>query len=92
MTTRPGRVARALAVLDDRVDGDAHQPGRPGWDCHACAEPWPCAPAKVRLSEAYGRDRIGLRMYMAALYEQALDELLMWPAADVFARFVGWAR
>ncbi|RKN38436.1 hypothetical protein [Micromonospora endolithica] len=92
MTPRPARAARALAVLNDRVDGDAHQPSRPGWDCMGCGQDWPCAPAKVRLGEAYGSDRVGLRVYMAGLYEQALDELLMWPAADVFTRFVLWAR
>lgn len=92
MTARPGRAARALAVLDDRVDGDAHQPDRPGWDCRSCEQPWPCAPAKVRLGEAYAGDRPGLAVYMAGLYDQALAELQLWPASDVFARFVAWTR
>lgn len=92
MTTRPARAARAAAVLDDRVDGDDHQPDRPGWDCRCCEQPWPCAPAKVRLGEAYAGDRLGLAIYMGGLYDQALAELQLSPAPDVFARFVAWTR
>ncbi|MEW2382309.1 hypothetical protein AB0873_09485 [Micromonospora sp. NPDC047707] len=92
MTARPARAARAAAVLDERIDGDAHQPSRPGWDCMGCGQAWPCAPAKVRLTEAYGPDRAGLTVYMGALYAQALDELRLFPAWELYGRFVVWAR
>lgn len=92
MTARPGRAAHAIAVLDTRVNGHAHQPARPGWDCRCCDEPWPCAPAKVRLGEAYAGDQQGLAVYMAGLYGAAVDELPGIPSGLLYARLVSWTR
>lgn len=86
------RAARAAAVLEERVDGDAHQPARPGWDCAACRQPWPCSPARVRLGEAYGGDRIGLAMYVGALLFAATAEIPTADPGDLYDRFVCWTR
>ncbi|MET8123459.1 flavin reductase [Micromonospora sp. NPDC005189] len=86
------RGRQAAAALDRRLDGQ-HTPRRPQWDCGACEQEWPCNPARVRLAEAYGRDRVGLAMYLGAVYIAAIAEL---PASgqlgDTWARFVSWVR
>ncbi|MFE9915925.1 hypothetical protein ACFYPG_12265 [Micromonospora sp. NPDC005553] len=46
----------------------------------------------MRLSEAYGRDRIGLSMYLGSLHAVVVTELPSVAAGELFERFVGWAR
>ncbi|MET8255912.1 hypothetical protein [Micromonospora sp. NPDC005205] len=46
----------------------------------------------MRLSEAYGRDRIGLSMYLGSLHAVVVMELPAIPAGELFERFVSWAR
>ncbi|MGC4856164.1 flavin reductase [Micromonospora sp. DT4] len=85
------RGRRAAAALDRRLDGQ-HTPRRPQWDCHTCGQAWPCAPARVRLAEAYGRDRIGLSMYCGSLHPVASEELPTAAPGELWERFVGWTR
>lgn len=44
-----------------------HVPIRPDWTCGACGNgtPWPCAPAKVQLSEQYSQREGKLLRYLA---------------------------
>lgn len=85
------RGRQAVAVLDRRLDGK-HTPRRPQWDCDTCEQEWPCNPARVRLAEAYGRDRVGLAMYCGALHPVALAELPAAAPGELWERFVGWVR
>jgi len=85
------RGRRAVDVLDRRLDGQ-HTPRMPQWACDTCTQDWPCAPAQVRLSEAYGRDRIGLAMYMGAVYAAAVNDLPVTTTGETWARFVSWVR
>ncbi|WP_433459674.1 hypothetical protein [Micromonospora sp. CA-248212] len=90
---RAAQGERAAAALDGRL-ADFHVPRRPEWTCRSCEQdtPWPCAPARVRLAEAYGRDRIGLSMYVGSLHAVAVIELPAIPAGELYERFVSWAR
>ncbi|WFE44261.1 hypothetical protein [Verrucosispora sp. WMMD1129] len=93
MAAEAARIGRAVDALPARL-GDQHTPLRPAWTCGTCepGTPWPCSPARVRLAEAYGRDRVALSMYVGALLTTALDEL---PAADpgeLVTRFTAWTR
>ncbi|WP_230415519.1 hypothetical protein [Micromonospora tarapacensis] len=93
MATEAVRIGRAVDALPARL-GDQHVPLRPAWTCGSCEPdtPWPCAPARVRLGEHYGRDRVALSMFVGALLTAALDDL---PAADpgrLTVRFTAWTR
>ncbi|MFF0469320.1 flavin reductase [Micromonospora zamorensis] len=85
------RGQRAVAALDRRLDGQ-HTPRLPQWGCDTCGQDWPCAPAQVRLSEAYGRDRVGLAMYMGAVYAAAVNDLPVTTNGETWTRFVSWVR
>ncbi|MEU8327128.1 flavin reductase [Micromonospora sp. NPDC048839] len=85
------RGQQAVATLDRRLNGQ-HTPHRPQWDCGACGQDWPCDPARVRLAETYGRDRVGLAMYLGAVYAAAVDELPATTTGETWTRFVGWVR
>lgn len=65
----------------------------PRWLCRACAAPWPCQPAKLRLRIEYDGDPVGLTVYLSGLMHQAAGDLRGDPAApELYRRFVGWAR
>ncbi|MBQ0994854.1 flavin reductase [Micromonospora sp. H61] len=85
------RGQRAVDALDRRLDGQ-HTPRLPQWACGTCSQDWPCAPAQVRLAETYGRDRIGLAMYMGAVYAAAVNDLPVTMSGETWARFVSWVR
>ncbi|WP_327041029.1 hypothetical protein OG400_27120 [Micromonospora ureilytica] len=85
------RGRQAVAALDRRLGGQ-HTPRRPQWDCDTCEQAWPCDPARVRLGEAYGRDRVGLAMYCGALYPVASAELSGAAPGELWERLVGWTR
>ena len=74
----------------------AHAPHRPDWLCPECDEAWPCAPAKVLLSEEYQHNPASLTIYMSGQMEEALAEAVRdhrWGRVDdLFERFVGWVR
>ncbi|MDG4762369.1 hypothetical protein [Micromonospora sp. WMMD710] len=85
---------RELDALEARL-ADEHVPRRPEWECQTCDEPgtpWPCAPAQVRLLEAYRRDRIGLSMHVGALYHIAAAERPGDDLDELYDRIVGWIR
>jgi hypothetical protein len=56
------------------VDLLEHTPTRPGWSCSACLKAWPCAPAKVQLSEQYVGNVTALRIYAAQQMWDAIDD------------------
>ena len=74
-----------------------HVPQRPTWLCRVCAEEWPCATARERLSVEYAADRVALNVYLGSALYTALDDLYRLnpnPGPDpavVFRRFLSWA-
>lgn len=90
-TRRPAPALRAVQTLDERLDGDPHQPAA-SWDCQRCDAPWPCSPARTRLAEAYRGDWVGLSVYLGALLVAALSEMVDTPPAELHERFVAWTR
>ncbi|MEV4759932.1 hypothetical protein AB0J86_33215 [Micromonospora sp. NPDC049559] len=83
-------------LAQEAVDG--HKPARPEWNCGTCFRTWPCDPAKARLRERYGRDRIGLSIEMAdQLFIATADLYLRLNRTDInptelHARFIAWTR
>lgn len=77
--------------------GVSHLPLRPLWLCRACAAPWPCAPAKLRLAREYAGNRVALCLYLSSvLHDAATDLHLLDPHGapgpqQLFDRFIGWA-
>lgn len=69
-----------------------HTARRPDWICTGCAADWPCAPAKVNLSEEYGVDRVGLAVHMSIQLHRAAGELPTATAGELYERFVKWTR
>ena len=51
-----------------------HTASRPTWTCGACGGEWPCAPAKVQLSEEYGDDEGALLVYLGQCMWDAFDD------------------
>lgn len=94
MTHRRARAgARAVSLLGERL-ADQHLPRRPEWECQVCpaATSWPCPPAQVKLAEAYGRDRVGLAMYVGTLLWVATGERPQDDPTELYERIVGWIR
>jgi hypothetical protein len=70
----------------------AHVPRRLGWDCVACRQAWPCAPAKADLVEEYAANP-GLVFYLALQLTDAVSDLdtHTGPApSNLYERFIGW--
>lgn len=83
---------RSVRALADRLEG-SHLPSHPAWKCQTCTgTPWPCQPARERLEQAYGNDRIGLSMYLGSLLPAALTEMPTTEPAELYERFVLWTR
>jgi hypothetical protein len=73
-----------------------HQPERPSWDCRACAEPWPCAVAKVELAEQYHRFPQGLFLYLTSCLIDIIDDRSgcrknVGGESRLYDRLVSWA-
>ncbi|MEU4623394.1 hypothetical protein AB0G04_25910 [Actinoplanes sp. NPDC023801] len=66
----------------------AHVPHRSSWDCLACAEPWPCDPAREELMTEM--DTVRLATYMWEQLEEAVRGLPPTPAVETFERFIKW--
>lgn len=72
-----------------------HQGRRPDWDCLVCGRSWPCAIAKVELTEQYQKFPHGLAVYLGSCLIEAIDD---WAAgsggtpADLYERFLGWSE
>ncbi|SDT79316.1 hypothetical protein [Actinoplanes derwentensis] len=81
MRNRPWKHATVTDVVE-------HTCERPSWECRACGDPWPCAPAKASL--ATGTDRVMLTMYMWGHLDHAIIELPPRPPAEMFDRFLSW--
>jgi hypothetical protein len=84
-------VEQAVLTLPERA-ADGHHPDRPSWDCRGCGEAWPCQPARAQLERAYGRDRVGLSVYMGTLLHAAAGEIPPDVDGQLFSRFLGWTR
>jgi hypothetical protein len=75
-----------------------HLPLRPLWICRICAAAWPCAPARLSLWHEYAHDRVSLAIYLSGLLHEAAGDLYRLTPnpgpdpAELFARFLGWAR
>lgn len=72
-----------------------HLNDRPGWKCLACGELWPCATAQERLIEEFWAFPSILTIYLTAQMYDALGDLVadgQMAPADLFERFVAWAR
>ncbi|MGI5212473.1 flavin reductase [Plantactinospora sp. CA-290183] len=67
-----------------------HVPARPSFRCCVCGAPWPCSPARLNLLHAYRKDRIGLRIYLAAQLTRALQDRPDLDPGHLAARIVYW--
>jgi hypothetical protein len=87
------RIAMALSgqpflMLVPRTE---HVAARPTWDCLVCDQPWPCAVAKVELSEQYTPTMLSL--FLASCWFEVLEQLINSDAdipKDLYDRFLGW--
>lgn len=68
-----------------------HQPNRLFYDCLACGQTWPCAPARRHLA-ATAPSRGYLAMWMAAELGLATSVLAHESPAALFDRFLNWTR
>lgn len=91
VTAQARASARCIEALSGRLDGK-HVPAQPSWLCQDCPDgaAWPCSPARIRLAEAHGRDRVGLSMFVGGLLFAAAGDLSTTPAAELHERFVSW--
>jgi hypothetical protein len=67
-----------------------HNADRPSWDCRACHDPWPCAPARARMLDEMSS--IELAMFCWANLEEAAGDMPQMTAAEAFDRFMNWSR
>jgi hypothetical protein len=65
-----------------------HLPARPSWDCRVCGQPWPCVPAREKLSRERGRVEIAVLMW--DYIEEAARDMPQSPASELFDRFLRW--
>jgi hypothetical protein len=81
--------------LTTTVQQTEHLHDRPGWDCRACGEPWPCAIAKTGLAMEFQRFPSVLAIYMAAQMHDALLDMTSHgtpPPPDLYERFLSWIK
>jgi hypothetical protein len=69
-----------------------HEAQRPGWQCTACSEPWPCAVRRDQLTDHYALDPLGLTMLMSGYLVEASAQLGDITGVELYQRFLGWAR
>jgi hypothetical protein len=72
-----------------------HVGQRPNWDCRVCAQPWPCAIAKVELRAEFRNFPSVLNIYMTAQMYDAASDFMAHGAglpADLYERFLSWVR
>jgi hypothetical protein len=69
---------------------ELHVPVRPGWECAACGQDWPCADRRHRLLAEYAGNRIGLAMLLASYMLDALAERPDLAPTELRSRFLGW--
>ncbi|GIE35367.1 hypothetical protein Ait01nite_084120 [Actinoplanes italicus] len=71
--------------------GADHQADPAGYDCRACEKPWPCDPAREYLLSTTP-DPVQLNMRLWLELETAAGVLRHEPPAELFERFLKWAR
>lgn len=76
-------------MVTDAIDV-AHQPARPSWDCRACDRPWPCDPARERLSRLYTRTMLAI--YTQQQMALAIQDMPTVAPAELYERFLSWIR
>jgi hypothetical protein len=69
---------------------DAHQPGRPSWDCTGCGRPWPCDPVREELVSTM--DAVQVAVYAGTQLEEAVRDLPATAPGELFDRFLAWTR
>lgn len=69
-----------------------HLADRPSWDCAACGRPWPCEPARERLTADHQHDQVALAMLLWIYFEAYVMEVGQGPATEAYQRFIGWSR
>ena len=87
MRPEPGGASAAL-----------HLPLRPLWICRIDLYPWPCANARLDLTNGYRDMTISLSLFLASQFVEALNDLhtidpTLGPPPDprvVYERFMGW--
>ncbi|BAL91685.1 hypothetical protein AMIS_64650 [Actinoplanes missouriensis 431] len=65
-----------------------HAPAQPSWKCESCGLPWPCPPARDRLTRENGR--VELAVLMWDYIEEAARDMPQSPASELFDRFLRW--
>lgn len=89
----PGKSAPSKST--EELTSPGHLNARPGWDCTVCGAPWPCGTARGKLLEEFGRSPSVLTIYMSAQMYDAFSDLVTaghLAPANLFERFIGWAR
>jgi hypothetical protein len=77
---------------------ELHVPLRPLWICRVDAYPWPCADARLDLTNGYRGKTMSLTLLLAAHFVEALNDLhsidpdLGTPPDPraLYERFMGW--
>jgi hypothetical protein len=72
------------------LSGIEHQPQPPSWDCLACERPWPCDPARERMTRLYAATTLSIMMADRLL--DAVGDMPTASPADLFDRFLAWTR
>jgi hypothetical protein len=67
-----------------------HEPTRPTWRCVECGLDWPCPSARRRMSVDYYHSRTALGLYLTAYMFDAMRDLRLLPAGEMYERFIGW--
>jgi hypothetical protein len=75
-----------------------HLPLKPLWICRTDAQPWPCADARLDLTEGFRGKTISLTLFLASQFVEALNDLhAIDPALGdppdphaLYQRFLGW--
>lgn len=76
----------------------SHLPLRPLWICRLDAYPWPCADARLDLTNGFRDRTVNLTLFLAAQFVDALNDLhtidpTLGPPPDarvLYERFLGW--
>lgn len=71
---------------------DLHVPDRPGWDCRACGEEWPCPVARQRLRQEHATDPVSVALYAAAQHAAMCVDMAELSAGELYVRCFGWMR
>lgn len=78
-------------MTPEPVGGAEHQPDPATYDCRACAQKWPCPPAReYLLATTPDSGQLGMRMW--GELEAAARVLADEPPGRLFERFLGWSR